>query len=84
MDGSLDNVAGYRESATLWSFLKIGDGGGRGARRHMELDGCSPSPPIHTTRKIRPFASSAFFTAVSTTFSGVTDAKECVAGSAPE
>ncbi len=40
--------------------------------------------PAHSnTRKISPFVSSAFLTAVSTTFSGATDAKECVAGSVP-
>src|ERR1035437_6019887 len=34
-------------------------------------------------RKIRPLASSAFFTAVRATFSGVTDAKEWLTGKAP-
>ena len=41
--------------------------------------------PAHSyTRKIKEFESSAFFTAVRTTFSGSTAAKECAAGSDPE
>ncbi len=44
----------------------------------------SPCFPAHSkTRKIRPFSSSAFLTAVRTTFSGATETYECSSGSEP-
>ncbi len=44
---------------------------------------CPSCPPTHYARRIRPFASSAFFTAVSTTLSGPAETNECSAGSEP-